>query len=111
MDENITKVKERMQYTFTGCKCKTGCATRRCSCKKRERKCGPGCKCLACTNTNATTAANTPEVDTSLADNLRAIEVEEIQEMTGDGDDELAEDSEADLSDIEVDKETDEIMQ
>ena len=50
--ENIAKVQQRIQYTFSGCKCKKGCGTRRCKCIKEGKKCGPGCRCLLCTNVN-----------------------------------------------------------
>ena len=33
-----------------GCTCKTGCKTKRCSCVKKERKCGAGCECKGCVN-------------------------------------------------------------
>ena len=32
------------------CRCKTGCSTRICSCKKKDRKCGPSCCCQFCKN-------------------------------------------------------------
>ena len=32
--ENVSKAKEIVNQTFSGCKCKTGCDTRKCSCKK-----------------------------------------------------------------------------
>lgn len=33
-----------------GCGCKKGCATNRCSCRKKSSFCGPGCVCCGCTN-------------------------------------------------------------
>ena len=33
-----------------GCKCKGGCKSRRCRCKKDQRACGPGCQCINCGN-------------------------------------------------------------
>ena len=29
-----------------GCKCKSGCRTKRCGCRKNGQQCGPGCQCL-----------------------------------------------------------------
>ena len=33
-----------------GCKCKKGCNTSRCGCKKKSSYCGPGCYCSSCSN-------------------------------------------------------------
>ena len=62
--ENIQKVKERVEYVLSGCKCKTGCGTRRCKCRKSGRSCGPGCQCHGCVN-----VPNSPETD-SLEDTV-----------------------------------------
>ena len=51
--ENLTKSKERVEYVLSGCKCKTGCTNKRCKCFKQERRCGPGCKCVNCMNTQS----------------------------------------------------------
>ena len=45
------KVKDRLDYILNGCKCKTGCRSKRCKCKKAGRVCGPGCQCINCANT------------------------------------------------------------
>ena len=50
--ENQTKAKERIQFVLKECKCKTGCTSKRCKCKKSECMCGPGCQCLNCLNTS-----------------------------------------------------------
>eukprot|EP01116_Phalansterium_solitarium_P012727 TRINITY_DN2925_c0_g3_i1.p1 TRINITY_DN2925_c0_g3~~TRINITY_DN2925_c0_g3_i1.p1 ORF type:complete len:622 (+),score=120.63 TRINITY_DN2925_c0_g3_i1:1848-3713(+) len=34
----------------TTCACKSGCANKRCSCRKADRHCSPGCQCAACAN-------------------------------------------------------------
>lgn len=46
------KVKDRLDYILNGCKCKTGCRSKRCKCKKAGRVCGPGCQCINCSNTD-----------------------------------------------------------
>ena len=33
-----------------GCSYKTGCKTAQCKCRKKTSHCGPGCKCIGCTN-------------------------------------------------------------
>ena len=33
---------------LNGCKCKTGCTTKRCKCQKLLCTCGPGCRCTNC---------------------------------------------------------------
>ena len=49
-DENIKKSAKRFEYVMSGCKCKKGCWTRRCKCRKTGMKCGPGCRCTGCGN-------------------------------------------------------------
>ena len=51
--ENVERAKVSLDFVLNGCKCKTGCKTRLCSCKKKERKCGPSCACHFCTNITA----------------------------------------------------------
>ena len=48
--DNIVKSQSSLDFFLSGCKCKTGCSTRICSCKKKERTCGPSCSCHFCTN-------------------------------------------------------------
>ena len=48
--ENQAKIRERIQHVLNGCKCKTGCTTKRCKCKRQLQGCGPGCHCLNCQN-------------------------------------------------------------
>ena len=49
-DENTRKIEENKAYLMKGCKCKTGCTTRRCRCKKGDLQCGPSCQCINCQN-------------------------------------------------------------
>ena len=44
-------VKERVAGLLKGCGCRTGCQTRQCGCRAKERACGEGCTCMSCTNT------------------------------------------------------------
>jgi len=48
--ENITAVKKRVLLLTKGCKCKTGCTTGRCGCKRKGQNCSEGCSCLHCSN-------------------------------------------------------------
>lgn len=56
--DNIEKVQKRIDYIMSGCKCKTGCATRRCKCVKDCQKCGPGCRCILCENVHRETTTS-----------------------------------------------------
>ena len=58
VQENREKAKMSLDFVLKGCKCKTGCKTRICSCRKKERQCGPSCYCQFCNNrdTNGTHA-------------------------------------------------------
>ena len=63
-EESRRKVKERVMLLLKGCGCKSGCKSGRCGCKsgcksgrcgciKRRVACGPGCRCINCTNTES----------------------------------------------------------
>ena len=45
-----TQMKIYSQFA-KGWKCKTGCTTARCSCKKNKEICREGCQCINCENT------------------------------------------------------------
>ena len=47
---NIQTVTNKVKWITCGCKCKKGC-TGRCGCHRAGHKCGPGCSCVNCTNT------------------------------------------------------------
>ena len=49
-DENIATVHDRVALLTQGCKCKGGCTTRRCKCRKNNNKCSAGCQCINCHN-------------------------------------------------------------
>ena len=48
--KHIQNPQAHINYILNGCKCKTGCVTKRCRCKKDGVTCGPGCNCLNCKN-------------------------------------------------------------
>ena len=65
--ENQEAIKGRVLLFTKGCKCKTGCATGRCACKKKGHNCTEGCSCLNCLNLpNAT--MDTRECTTNIED-------------------------------------------
>ena len=71
MSENIAKSKSSLDFFLAGCKCKTGCNTRICSCRKKDRSCGPSCMCHFCKNTpNAGKETCTSETDLVVQDLL-----------------------------------------
>ena len=108
--ENIAKVRDRVQLLLRGCSCKKGCTTKRCSCLKAGKHCGPGCSCCNCEN-----IVNTPprvglevEVETSVEDDeleddevLRQEYFNEIvdgdEEIVIDSDDETVDEDDYDL--------------
>lgn len=97
MPENVEKAKASLNFVMSGCKCKTGCSTRRCSCQNKGRICGPSCQCINCTNN-----AHTKETDTA------DLEVEDL--LNESGHDDYIEESEDDLEEMRMDKELVEIM-
>ena len=48
--ENIKAIQDRVSLLTKGCKCKTGCTTARCGCKKKRMNCSAGCMCTNCSN-------------------------------------------------------------
>ena len=53
-ESNMKEVRERVDVLLKRCSCKTGCETRQCGCKKKNKKCGEGCNCLNCKNAEYT---------------------------------------------------------
>jgi hypothetical protein len=43
-EENRRAVQERVESLLKGCKCKTGCTTTRCKCRKKNDICREGCQ-------------------------------------------------------------------
>ena len=69
----MKEVRERVEGLLKGCSCKTGCETRQCGCKKKNKKCGEGCNCLNCKNAEYTIQSHDDrEVD------LAEISIEEV---------------------------------
>ena len=87
---NITRSQSSIDFFLGGCKCKTGCSTRICSCKKKERICGPSCSCHYCKNTLQ------PEKDTCIHETELVVQ-ELLDERT---DDVYIEESDDDLDDL-----------
>ena len=44
-EESIASVKALVESLTSGCKCKTGCSTNRCKCRKSGDYCSVGCRC------------------------------------------------------------------
>ena len=69
--DNLRQVQRTVAYLTQGCRCKTGCTTRRCKCIKESTQCGPSCRCVNC--------KNIPSYITQQPDTEQELE-EEIQE-------------------------------
>ena len=93
--ENIAKAQEKVEYMLNGCKCRTGCTTRRCSCRKGSRGCGPGCRCIGCGNVVSSSRCDDDELhDLEIGDLLN----EESDDVSTDA----SEDDDADLQDDNI---------
>ena len=101
--ENIQRAKASLDFVLKGCKCKTGCSTRRCSCRHKDSICGPGCQCLNCANTHTHPPTSESTDATSQLEVLDMLEEEQQEE-------EYVSDSSDDLDEQRVDKETTEVM-
>ena len=51
--QNMQAVRDRISVLLKGCKCITGCTSKRCSCKRKETYCSEGCECINCRNIHA----------------------------------------------------------
>lgn len=100
-EENPANARERVQHVLNGCKCKTGCTTKRCKCKKQLHARGPGCHCLNCHNTPTHQASQ--EVD----EEIHQMEVDDHhQHQTPEEyvEDESDEDDQLETNDEELDE-------
>jgi hypothetical protein len=66
--ENIKKIRKRAEILLKGCKCKTGCSTGRCRCRKDNSLCTEGCDCLNCENDSPHTTEITDDYSESDTD-------------------------------------------
>lgn len=48
--QNMEAIRNQVLVLTSGCKCKTGCTSEWCSCRKKQQQCTEGCQCLNCTN-------------------------------------------------------------
>ena len=110
-EANIQQVRTMVALIKRGCGCKTGCTTARCKCKKAGVHCGPGCKCLRCSNLpvssnldmlNVEVEEMNDGVSDSDDDNLEEDVNNVMYEVFG-SDDEIDSNASDILSDIEVD--------
>ena len=109
IDWEAEEVQHEIQTTLTflskGCMCKTGCKTRRCSCRKGDRLCGAGCECRGCTNSIATQAEEL-EVENEEEDE----EDDEPEEIENEEEDEQEIGNEEEDEDQEFDEEEEHIQ-
>lgn len=96
---NTSRVSDHVQLLLRGCGCKKGCNTRRCSCLKSGKHCGPGCTCRNCQNVASTAGTEVANIEEDERENDEAIRQQYFEEMVdGDDDDEeLEQDSETHL--------------
>ena len=66
--ENIKAIRERVSLLTKGCKCKTGCTTGRCGCKKKGRQSFVGCMCTNCSNLSNEQQTVHSQKDTAIAE-------------------------------------------
>ena len=49
-EDNMKRVRSKVNLVLKGCCCKGGCTTNRCGCRKKGIPCGVGCSCKNCCN-------------------------------------------------------------
>ena len=72
-ESNMDAVRQRVIQLLKGCKCKTGCTTSRCGCRKKNKECSEGCECTNCSNTQS----NTHTIIDNSEDTLMELSLEE----------------------------------
>ena len=77
-DANMATVRNRVAALLKGCKCRTGCKSAICGCRKRGNLCSEGCDCTAC--------ANTVKEDSEDEDDELNREVDEVMDWVFGGD-------------------------
>ena len=117
--ENVQLIQRSVEYLTRGCKCRTGCTSRRCRCNKAELQCGPSCQCVNCNNTSSYLPP-TQETEDEVQEEIREQMRDEIQDRHEEYEDEdLSTDSEETDNDElrerqrleELNREVDDIMQ
>ena len=61
--ENMDRVHQRVRGLLLGCKCKGGCNTNHCGCKRRGVLCSEGCQCRHCNNLGTSTLSTTLDIE------------------------------------------------
>ena len=92
---------KRVAGLLKGCRCKTGCKTARCGCKKKGNVCSEGCECTDCTNNSSKTDDN---VQDSPLDDVVLEEMEENNLLPDGNEDDGSLSNESD-EEMEVDDE------
>ena len=64
-EANMAEIKQRVSMLLKGCKCRTGCGSAACGCKKKGERCHEGCDCIGCMNNDHEAAddENVPDSD------------------------------------------------
>ena len=66
--ETKLKIQQNLDFLSKGCKCKSGCKTKRCGCQKKDAKCGEGCECKGCVNLPLSEPVNNEPVNIEQVD-------------------------------------------
>ena len=61
----MAEIKQRVSMLLKGCKCRAGCGSAACGCKKKGERCHEGCDCIGCMNNDheAADVENVPDSD------------------------------------------------
>lgn len=82
--ENMDQIQKNVTSLLKGCRCVTGCSSRRCSCVKGNNSCSPGCECKNCCNLQTTTEINPTDSelnDIAIEEEITATNCTEVDDM------------------------------
>ena len=104
-EDNMKKVVDKVDYLTKGCRCKTGCTSKRCKCKKAELHCGPSYQCLNCMNNQQYTSQQADSEQEEVIEELA-----EARKKDGEDESEDSDEDENDIMELEIDETMNEVF-
>ena len=88
-EDNIKAIRESVTILTKGCKCLSGCSTKRCGCMKKNQLCSAGCECTHCTNIPSSTSSTTAMVTENVVPSNDLDDLDDIMTSVFGGDEDI----------------------
>ena len=79
-EENMKKIRSRVDLVLKGCSCKGGCTMNRCGCRKKGIPCGVGCGCTGCVNQEHHHEASDMQCDSNTEESASSSDESDIEQ-------------------------------